>query len=302
MRQADPVTYEVIVNALAAVPNEMSIRIMRSGSSTVFRETLEFSTAICGPDGVVVAQGLTLPVHVGALPIALPMALRQMDEPWQPGDVMIFNDPQVGGLHLPDIFMVMPIFLADALIGYSACTGHHVDIGGRFPGGNAAESRTIFEEGLRLAPIKLWRRGELARDVARLIRANVRLPQVLLADLSAQRAACESGVTGLVELCGRYGLPLLRRVMDEYVDYSAELFAERLRSIPAGVYAFVDYIEWPDGGTVTISCSLAMQDGRPRISFDAARPQSITRSTALSATRRRPWRRCCSARLVMGCR
>jgi N-methylhydantoinase B len=266
LRQSEPVLYEVIVNALTAIPNEMSIRIVRSGTSTVFRETMEFSTALCDAAGTVVAQGVTLPVHVGALPAALPLALADIGE-WQPGDVAIFNDPEFGGLHLPDIFVLMPIFLDGKLFGFSACTGHHVDVGGRVPGGNAADSATIYEEGLRIPPVKLWRGGELVRDVAQLIRKNCRIPDVLLGDLSAQRAACEAGVKGLQELARRYSPATILRAMREYVDYSAALFAERLSRIPAGEYVFEDAIEWLDGRHVVVRCTLRSANGRPHFDF-----------------------------------
>ncbi len=268
LRAEQPVLYEVLVNALAAIPNEMSIRIVRSGTSTVFRETMEFSTALCDERGTVVTQGITLPVHVGALPAALPLALPAIDE-WEPGDVVIFNDPEYGGLHLPDIFVLMPIFVQGRLFGFSSCTGHHVDVGGRFPGGNAAESATIYEEGLRLPPVKLWRSGRLARDVESIIRKNCRSPDVLMGDLSAQRAACEAGVKGVQDLARRYAPELIGRAMRDYVDYSAALFGERLARIPAGDFAFEDTIEWFDDRRVNIRCTLRSREGR-KPSFDFA--------------------------------
>ncbi len=287
LRANEPVLYEVLVNALAAIPNEMSIRIVRSGTSTVFRETMEFSTALCDASGTVVTQGVTLPVHVGALPAALPLALPAIGD-WAPGDVVIFNDPEFGGLHLPDIFVLMPVFIDGELFGFSACTGHHVDVGGRVPGGNAADSATIYEEGLRLPPVKLWRAGELVRDVEHIIRKNCRSPDVLMGDLSAQRAACDAGVKGLQELARRHPPALIRRAMDEYVDYSATLFSERLARIPAGEFHFADTIEWLEGREVRVACTLRSAPGsQPVFDFSESSdgvnfaincPMSYTRS------------------------
>jgi len=272
MRLRDPITYEVVVNALSAIPHEMSIRLMRSANSPIFRETMEFSTALCLVDGTVVAQGVTLPVHVGALPAALPMALKEVKEQWKPGDVLIFNDPEVGGLHLPDFFVLMPIFVQGNLVGLSASTGHHTDVGGRVPGGHAADSKSIFEEGLRVAPIKLWRAGELVPDVASLLRKNCRQPQVFLDDLAAQRAACEAGARGFVELCERFGISLVQKVMGEYLDYTAELFMARLNQIPAGVYEFEDYIEWLDDQKVTVRCKVESGNGLLKFDFAGSSP------------------------------
>jgi N-methylhydantoinase B len=266
LRASEPVLYEVIVNALTAIPNEMSIRIVRSGTSTVFRETMEFSTALCDLDGTVVAQGVTLPVHVGALPAALPLALPCIDD-WQPGDVVIFNDPEFGGLHLPDIFVLMPVFIEGVLFGFSSCTGHHVDVGGRVPGGNAADSTSIYEEGLRIPPIKLWSGGRIVKDVAQLVRKNCRIPDVLMGDLSAQRAACEAGVKGLQELARRYPSATIRQAMREYVDYSAALFTERLARIPEGEFVFEDAIEWLNDLRVVVRCTVRSKDGRPSFDF-----------------------------------
>jgi N-methylhydantoinase B len=272
LQKSDPIAYDVIVNGLTSVPNEMAIRVMRTATSNSLRHALEFSTALCDPNGVVISQGLTLPVHVGAWPMAMPRALAAVNEPWSPGDVVVFNDPTYGGLHLPDVFVMLPVFFEGEHIGFAAATGHLSEIGGRVPGGNAADSGTIFEEGLRIPPVKLFRAGELVEDVARLFRINVRTPDVLMADLAALRAACRAGESGLHDLCELWGLENVQRAMAEYVEYSARLFSTRLRNgLPDGSFEFTDYVELGNE-PLPVHVRLTAREGRVSVDFTGSAP------------------------------
>ena len=156
----DPVTLEVIKNALASVADEMALVVMRSAYSPVVRDTMDYSTALCDRDGELVAQGLTLAVQLGTFPTIMRHVREHFGEDVQPGDVFLANDPYgFGGQHLPDIYVIQPIFHEGELEGYAATMAHHVDVGGLTPGSIAVHATEIYQEGLRLPLLKLYEAG-----------------------------------------------------------------------------------------------------------------------------------------------
>ena len=144
----DPIAFELVKNALATIADEMAVTIVRTARSFVMKEAMDFSTAICDAEGRMVAQGLCLPLHMGSIPAAMEALLARYAGAFAPGDIYALNDPYEGGSHLPDIFVIKPIFAEDRLAGFSCCIGHQTDIGGRVAGGNACDSTEIYQEGL----------------------------------------------------------------------------------------------------------------------------------------------------------
>src|SRR5262249_13215714 len=137
-----------------------------------------------------------------------------------PGDVFILNDPDEGGMHLPDIFVIKPVFQAGHLLGYVACVAHYPDIGGRVPGGNAVDSTEIFQEGLQIPLLKLYERDQPNETLLALLLRNVRIPETVYGDLQAQLSACHVGEVGLLQLAARYGPETLQGLMDQILDYT----------------------------------------------------------------------------------
>ena len=155
----DPITREIIQNALASAADEMALALYRTAYSTIVRDCLDYSTSLCNAEGEMIAQGVTTPLHLGTVPYAMETLFRKYGESMCPGDVFILNDPFDGGMHIPDIFIVKPIFWEDRLAAFAVSTAHHLDLGGRLPGSSACDNTEIFQDGLRIPWLKLYRRG-----------------------------------------------------------------------------------------------------------------------------------------------
>lgn len=272
----DPVTRELINRALTTVADNMVVAVMRTARSHVVKQSLDFSTAICDADGQLVAQGLSLPVHLGAIMPALEGVLRYYRDDVRPGDVFINNDPYEGGSHLPDIFLFKPVFSDGVLLGYLAVIVHQTDIGGRVAGGNACDSTEVFQEGLRIPPLKLFSEGRPDPSLFRLIRQNVRVPDKVLGDLRAQLAALHVGEKELLELARQYGVEELKSYMAELIRYTEALTRAELAALPPGEAEFVDYID-DDGITsepIRIQVRLRLGGGEVKVDFSVTSPQA----------------------------
>src|ERR1700722_17531251 len=214
-QKADPITFAVIKNALDTIVDDMAFAVMRTARSPIIRDVLDYSVTMCDATGRILAQAKTVALHLGAVPDAVDVVIKKFGATVEPGDVIVLNDPYEGGMHLPDIFMFKPIFIGDRLQGFSVVIAHHCDMGGRVPGSNAADSTEIFQEGLRIPPTKLYRRGEPNDTLLNIIRKNVRLPDMVIGDLDAQLATCNIGERELIRLIERYGEDELRLYFDE---------------------------------------------------------------------------------------
>ncbi|HIC25529.1 MAG TPA: hydantoinase B/oxoprolinase family protein, partial [Gammaproteobacteria bacterium] len=177
----DPIKIELLKNALTAIADEMAVTMVRTARSLPIKEALDFSTGLLNADGALIAQGLCLPLHMGSFPPTMSSILADYKDDIRPGDVFATNDPYLGGgTHLPDIYIFVPIFMSDTLIGFAATIGHHTDIGGRVAGGNACDNTEIYQEGVRIPPLKIAKEGQLDEIFLKLMRANVRVPQKVL--------------------------------------------------------------------------------------------------------------------------
>ena len=205
VERIDPVTQKIVANALASIADEMATTIFRTAHSTVVRDGMDFSAALCDAAGETVAQAVSVPFHLGSLPVAMEKLLARYEDAMRPGDVFVMNDPFDGGIHLQDIFVFKPVFAGDVLVGFACTTAHHGDVGGRLPGSSACDNTEIFQEGIRLPWLRLYAAGEPVEDVFKIVAANVRIPRMTLGDLDAQVAACSVAERGLLELVERHG-------------------------------------------------------------------------------------------------
>src|SRR6516225_5534664 len=240
----DPITFEVIKNALDSIADEMAIVLMRSAYSPIVRDSLDYSTAICDRDGAMLAQGLTTPLHLGSFPDAMRHLVTRYGGRMRPGDVFALNDPYgAGGIHLPDIYVIRPIFWEGAVEGYAATVAHHTDVGGLTPGSNSIHSTEIYQEGLRLPLLKLYDAGVPNETVFSIVEHNVRVPVKVLGDLRAQVAACQNGERGLRRLLQKYGVASVRAYLRAMLEYAERLMRAEIAALPDGVYEFTDFID-----------------------------------------------------------
>ena len=272
----DPILLEVLKNAFETIADEMALIVLRTSHSSIVRDSMDFSTAICDAAGRTLAQGLTNPGHLGSFFDAMRHVLRQYEGALHPGDVFIGNDPYAAsGMHLPDVFIIRPVFHGDELAAWAMTLAHQVDVGGIVPGSNSLGSTEIFQEGLRLPFVKLFERGVRNQAVWDIIGLNVRLPETLFGDLGAQISACVSGERAMLALIARYGLPTIRRYADELNDYAERLTRAEFRKMPAGTYRFVDHIDGLGENPVPIEIRVAVrfEGGEAIVDFTGTAPE-----------------------------
>ena len=240
---SDPIAFELFKNAIFSIADEMALTVMRTTYSGVLKDNMDFSTALADADGKLVAQGLTLPGHLGSIPTALESIMRQFGDNMGPGDIFIMNDPFDGGMHLPDIFIIKPLYADGRRVAFAATVCHHTDVGGRVPGSNASDSTEVYAEGLRIAPMKMYEAGKRNETLFTFIEKNVRLPVKVFGDLRAQLAACHIAERQFLELLERYGTETVNLYMQEVIDYAERLTRAAIAKLPDGVYRFEDWID-----------------------------------------------------------
>ncbi len=239
----DPFGFELFKNALSAIADEMAVTIIRTTYSSVLKNNMDFSTALGDGNGRLIAQGLTLPLHLGSMPDAFLSVLRHFDGDIEPGDIFVLNDPFDGGTHLPDIFLLKPIFIGAKRIAFAAACCHHTDVGGRVAGSNASDSTEIYQEGLRIPPLKLYQRGVPNHTLFSLIETNVRVPSLVMGDLRAQISACEVAEQQFLTLVGRHGVALSGDYIERVLNNAEQLTRAALQELPDGVFSFEDWID-----------------------------------------------------------
>jgi N-methylhydantoinase B len=230
MRQ-DPIELEIFKNIYHSIAEEMGAALRRTAFSPNIKERRDYSCAVFDARGEVIAMGDHMPVHLGSMPMSVRAAIESF--PLSSGDVVMLNDPFRGGTHLPDITLVAPVYVRrhprrQSPDFYVASRAHHADVGGTYPG-SMGLCREIYQEGLRIPPVRIMRSGTMERDVLALLLSNVRTPNEREGDLGAQIAACHTGAERLREVCDRYGLERAQSASRALLDYS-----ERRNHRPAG--------------------------------------------------------------------
>jgi N-methylhydantoinase B len=263
----DAITLEVLRHAFIAVAEEMNANLIRSAYSPNIKERRDCSSALFDATGQMIAQAESIPVHLGAMPYSVAAAVRA-GEPFSPGDIVVLNDPYTGGAHLPDVTFVAPVFSRDRLVAFVANRAHHADVGGKEPGSLSGDTVEIFQEGLRIPPVRLWRSGEVDRDLLGLVLLNVRTPAERWGDLRAQRAACQTGIERLAAVLERYGAERVADGMSAILDYSERRMRAEIERIPDGTAEFSDVLDGDGISDDPISIRVAVTIERDRIAFD----------------------------------
>ena len=247
LMRRDPIELEIFKNLYHSIAEEMGAALRRTAFSPNIKERRDYSCAVFDGEGQVIAMGDHMPVHLGSMPMSVQAAIDA--GPMEAGDIVMLNDPFRGGTHLPDITLVAPVYLEprgrkrrSGADFYVASRAHHADVGGAYAG-SMGLCREIYQEGVRIPPVKLMRAGLMNRDVLAMLLNNVRTPKEREGDLGAQIAACHTGAERLREICSRYGIERARRTAADLLDYSEELMRAFLQEVPAGEYRAEDFLD-----------------------------------------------------------
>jgi len=270
----DPVQLEVLRNALTGVAEEMLATLLRTALSPNIRERRDCSTALFDAQGRMIVQSESIPVHLGAMPFSVAAALGAIAE-FEPGDGIALNDPFAGGAHLPDITLITPLFHEGKLRAFAANRAHHADIGGITPGSISADATEIYQEGVRIPPLKLWKRGQLDEGAFQLILANVRTPREREADLRAQFAANQIGQRRFGEIVQRHGWRILSLAIEQLLAYSERRMRTEIRRIPAGIYSSEDHLDDDGRGheKIPICVTITVRSDEITVDFTGSAPQ-----------------------------
>lgn len=280
----DSTKLEIFKNIFHSIAEEMGATLRRSAYSPNIKERRDYSCAVYDANGDVLAMGDHMPVHLGSMPASVAAARASLT--LEARDIAVLNDPFAGGTHLPDLTMVMPVFLTNkkAPTFYIANRAHHADIGGALAG-SMGPAREIFAEGLRIPPVHLFRRGEINRDVISMILANVRTPGEREGDLAAQVAACRTGHSRLLEVANKYGERELQTYSGFLLEYSENMMKATLCGLKPGIYTAEDFLDG-DGisaGPLRIRVRIKINRESAEVDFSGSAPQCAGNVNAVEA-------------------
>ena len=273
----DLITLEVLRNKFDVIADEMEIALLKSAYSSIVKEGMDASAALFTIGGETIAQAASIPIHLGSLVPAVQRIIQEFPvETMAEGDVYIMNDPYDGGSHLPDIVIVVPIIYHGSTVALSTTMTHNQDVGGKTPGSVPTDATDIFQEGLRLPPLKFYERGEPNRTLHAILQKNVRIPDILMGDLHGQVAAGNVGKQRFRELLQEYGSDTVLHAIAELMDRAEAMTREKLSAIPDGAYTFTDYLD-NDGidldQRVTIQATVTIKGSDVYCDFTGTSPQ-----------------------------
>ena len=286
----DPVSLEIFKHLFASAAEEMGVTLGRTAYSPNIKERKDYSCACFDARGRLIAQAAHIPVHLGAMPASVSAAIEHFQN-FEPGDLILLNDPYLGGTHLPDITMVSPVFIADDpdgctgdLFGFVASRAHHADIGGMSPG-SMPMSRELYQEGVIIPPIKLAKKGVVNQEVLELFYRNVRTPWERRGDMDAQMAAARIGERRLHEIISRYGSRIVQAHADALLAYSAQLTRMALSQLPDREVTFTDYLDDDGWGVLSLPITVRMkvENGNLEVDFTGSAAQSTGCINAVQA-------------------
>jgi N-methylhydantoinase B len=266
--RCDPIELEIFKNIFHSIAEEMGAALRRTAFSPNIKERRDYSCAVFDSSAQVIAMGDHMPVHLGSMPMSVRAAIEAFA--MTSGDVVMLNDPFRGGTHLPDITCVAPVFVrgrrgTSSLRPdfYVASRAHHADVGGTYPG-SMGLCREIYQEGLRIPPVRIMRAGKIQPEILALLLNNVRTPEEREGDLAAQIAACHTGAGRLQEVCGRYGLERTQQAARELLTYSEQMMRAFLARVPAGTYEAEDFLDDDGIGGKPVKISVTLRFHTPR--------------------------------------
>jgi len=273
----DAISVAVLRNGLEAIAEEMNATLVRTAYSPNITERRDCSTAIFDSAGELLSQAETMPVHLGAMPFSVAGVLEAYPaETLDPGDALLANDPFRGGAHLPDLTLVTPIYVAGELVAFAANRAHHADIGGARAGSIGADSTEIYQEGLRIPPVKLYEGGDCDEDILEMVCANVRTPAERRGDLRAQHAANQTARQRLEALLSEYDSAERRELLTEIQAYSRRRMQSALAELPDGEYAFGDLLDDDGQGVrdLPIQVEVTLEGESVTVDFTGSAPQT----------------------------
>lgn len=272
----DPITLEVLTQGLISIVREMRATVCRTASSVAIYDAKDFSCGLFAPDSQVVAQSEDIGSHVVPLPWSVRSAMEKLGSDLKPGDVILSNDPYTGGTHLNDVTVIFPVFQDGRLIFFPAVRAHWADVGGMVPGSMSGKATEIYQEGVRIPPIKIQEGGRFNAAALDLLLSNMRVPEERLGDLEASLASCRVAEKRIHELCARYGVETLLEAVRLDLDRSEARMRACIAGLPDGTYRFEDYLETYMGGRfepLLLPLSLTIAGDRMKADFTGASPQ-----------------------------
>jgi N-methylhydantoinase B len=286
----DPIYLEIYKHLFSSVADEMGSVLRKASFSPNIKERRDFSCAIFDSSGQMVAQAAHIPVHLGSMPLSVMSAIRVFSSDTtrlQSGDMVILNDPFLGGTHLPDITLVAPVFIdenAKVPFGYVASRAHHADVGGMTPG-SMPLSREIYQEGIIIPPVKFVSKGCVDSSIMSILTANVRTPDERRGDFLAQIASNQRGITRLQEIVRRYGSSHVTLYMEHLITYTEGMTRRLIANLPDGIYSFTDYLD-DDGITqdpIPIQATITIAGDHAIVDFSGSAQQQAGSLNAVYA-------------------
>src|SRR5215813_9962638 len=285
----DPITLEVLIEALIATVREMRATVCRTASSVAIYEAKDFSCGLFAPDSQVIAQSEDIGSHVVPLPWSVRAAIEKMGATLAPGDAILINDPYSGGTHLNDVTIIYPVFRDGRLIFFPAVRAHWADVGGMVPGSMSGKATEIYQEGIRIPPLKILEGGRANEAALDLLLANMRVPDERLGDFQAGLAACRVAEKRIAELCARYGVDTLLEAVRLDLDRAEARMRASIAAVPDGTSYYEDYLETYIGGRfepLLLPLALTIEGDRMIADFSGASPQvpfPVNSTAAVSA-------------------
>lgn len=289
MSAMDPITLEVIGQRLISIVREMRGTLARVAYSSVLYEARDFSCILMNGRGEAVAQSEDNPGHIIPLPWSVRVALERFKDDIHPGDVLLINDPYSGGTHLNDVAVILPVFVGGELVLFPAIRAHWADVGGMTPGSLSGTATEIFQEGVRIPPIKVISRGVEVTGVTDLLFANMRVENERRGDLRAMIETCRTAELRIGEMAAKFGLPTLLQAMGLLLDRTERRMRALIASIPDGDYAFEDYLDatGTEPDPVLLRARLAVRGDEASVDFAgtaAQVPGPVNASLAVTTT------------------
>jgi N-methylhydantoinase B len=285
----DPITLEVLTQALISAVREMRATVCRTASSVAIYDAKDFSCGLFGPDSQVVAQSEDIGSHVVPLPWSVRSAMEKLGDTLAPGDVILVNDPYTGGTHLNDVTIIYPVFRDGKLIFFPAVRAHWADVGGMVPGSMSGKATEIYQEGIRIPPVKIIEGGKMNAAALDLLLANMRVPDERLGDLQASISACRVAEMRIHEICERHGVAKLMEAVRLDLDRAEARMRACIADLPDGTSYYEDYLETFIGGKfepLLLPLALTIKGDRMVADFTGASPQvpfPVNSTAAVSA-------------------
>lgn len=285
----DPITLEVLTQALISTVREMRATVCRTASSVAIYDAKDFSCGLFAPDAQVVAQSEDIGSHVVPLPWSVRSAMEKMGGTLGPGDVILVNDPYAGGTHLNDVTIIHPVFQGNRLIFFPAVRAHWADVGGMVPGSMSGKATEIYQEGIRIPPLKIVEGGRMNEAALDLLLANMRVPEERLGDFQASLSACRVAERRIHEICDRYGVDTLLEAVRLDLDRAEARMRACIAALPDGTCHYEDYLETFMGGRfepLLLPLALTISGDRMIADFSGASAQvpfPVNSTAAVSA-------------------